>query len=177
MFETLPHRLSRLNLRALRPSDLEKFYEYRSDPAVARYQGLEPMSIAEATDYLASQSDQSTHMPGTWRQLAIADLETDSLVGDMGIWLSSDCQKAEVGLSISPIAQGNGYGAESIRGLIKLLFVSTSVVEIEASTDIRNLPCLAALRRAGFNQLDTRQAEYKGEFCTECIFLVRRDEG
>ncbi len=176
MFEKLPHRLGRLRLRTLRPDDLEIFHQYRSDPAVARYQGWEPMSCAAATDYLASHCDQSTHVPGTWRQLAIADLATDTLVGDMGIWLSSDCQRAEVGLSIAPIAQGKGYGSESLRGLVELLFASTSVLEIEASTDTRNGSCLAALRRAGFNQLGTRQAEYKGEICTESVFLVRRDD-
>ena len=176
MFDSLPHSLSRLSLRALRTSDLEDFYSYRSDPAVAKYQAWEPMTIGEATDYLLAESDRPTLVPGTWQQLAIADLSTDSLVGDMGVWLSEDSQKAEVGLSIAPKAQGNGYGSESLRGLTDLLFASTPIVEIEASTDIRNLPCLAALRRAGFNQVDTRQAEYKGEVCTDVVFLMRKEE-
>ncbi len=177
MFETLPQDLSLLRLRRLRPSDLEAFYVYRSDPAVARYQGWEPMTIGDASDYLKAQSDQSPHVPGTWRQLAIVDITTDLLVGDMGVWLSSDCLKAEFGLSITPDAQGHGYGSESVIGLIDLLFLSTPVLEIEASTDTRNSSCLATLRRAGMRQVDTRQAEYKGEICTECVFSVRKAEG
>ena len=176
MFESLPHRLSRLCIRTLQPSDLEAFYAYRSDPAVARFQGWEPMSVSEAAAYLAFQSTQSIHLPDTWRQLAIADITTDSVVGDVGVWLSADSQKAEIGLSIAPNVQGNGYGSESLRGLVELLFASTTIVEIEASADIRNLPCLAALRRAGFSQVDIRQAEYKGELCTEIVFAVHRGE-
>ncbi len=177
MFESLPYSLSRLSLRTLRSSDLENFYAYRSDPAVARFQGWEPMTVGEAAEYLKFQSAQSSHAPGTWRQLAIAELTADSLVGDMGVWLSADRRKAEVGLSISPNLQGNGYGSESLRGVVELLFASTLIVEIEASADIRNLSCLAALRRAGFTQVDARQAEYKGELCTEHVFVCHRREG
>lgn len=177
MFDSLPHRLGRLKLRTLLRTDLENFLQYRSDPAVARYQGWEPMNADEAARFLASEADQSSHVPGTWRQLAIADLRTDSLVGDMGIWLSEDSRMAEVGLSITPNAQGSGFASESLRGLAHLLFVSTPVLEIRANTDIRNVACLAALRRAGFDQVDTRQVEYKDEICTEVMFVVRRVEG
>lgn len=177
MFESLPHRLSRLCIRTLQPSDLEAFYAYRSDPAVARFQGWEPMSVSEAAAYLAFQSTQSIHLPDTWRQLAIADITTDSLVGDIGVWLSADSQGAEIGLSISPNFQGKGYGTESLRGLIALLFASTPIMEIEASADIRNVSCIAALTRAGFCHVDTRQAEYKGELCSELVFVVHRGEG
>ena len=177
MFESLPHSLRRLVLRILRPSDLEGLYAYRSDPAVARFQGWETMTVVEAAEYLESHSVPSRHIPGTWRQLAIAELTTDVLVGDMGVWLSLDGRKAEVGLSVTPSAQGKGYGSESLSGLLRLLFASTQVTEIEANTDIRNVSCLAALRRAGFTHVDTRQAEYKGEICTELVFLASRGEG
>lgn len=174
MFEKLPHDLSRLRLRPLRRGDVEAFHLYRSDPVVARYQGWEPMTMVEAIDFVESQSNEPSHEPGTWRQLAIADISTDLLVGDMGLWISPDRLKAEFGLSITPHAQGHGYGAESVVGLIGLLFLVTSVVEIEASTDTRNLPCLATLRSAGMRQVDTRRAEFKGEACTECVFSISK---
>lgn len=177
VFESLPHVLSRLSLRSLRLSDLESFYRYRSDPVVARYQGWEPMTVSAAADFLASECGRLTHVPGTWRQLAIADLATDILIGDMGIWLSEDSRSAEVGLNITPSAQGRGFATESLRGLVDLLFVSTSVVELEANTDSRNAACVAALRRAGFDHIKTRQAEYKGETCTELVFLMRKSGG
>lgn len=135
------------------------------------------MTTLEATDFLRSQSSQTSHAPGTWRQSAIADLQSDLLIGDIGLWLSPDCLQAEFGLSITPEAQGNGYGTECVCGLIGLLFSTTSVTEVIASADIRNLACLAVLAHAGMHHIDTRQAEYKGEICTEHVFSARRAEG
>lgn len=177
MFERLPYNLNRLRLRALRLNDLDAFHAYRSDPIVARYQGWEPMTPSEAADFLQSQASQTSHAPATWRQLAIADLKTDLLIGDIGVWLSGDGSKAEFGLSIASAAQGKGYGAECVRGLIDLLFSVTSVTEIEASTDIRNLACLAVLARSGMRHVSTRQAVYKGEICTEHEFSLCKAEG
>lgn len=177
MFERLPHSLERLRLRTLRPGDLDAFHAYRNDPVVARYQGWEPMTRWEASDFLRSQASQISHAPDTWRQLAIADLRSDLLIGDIGVWLSPDCLQAEFGLSITPVAQGNGYGAECVRGLIEFLFSATAVAEVVASTDVRNLACLAVLAHSDMRHMDTRRAEYKGEICTEHLFSVRKAEG
>lgn len=174
MFEALPHRLNRLTFRTLRTSDLESFHSYRSDAAVARFQGWEPMAVSECTTYLTTHSIQCSHAPGTWRQLAVAEITTDSLVGDIGVWLSEDGKNAQVGLTIAPGFQGKGYASESLRGLSELLFSSTPVVEIRASTDARNLSCIAALKRAGFHETEKLRAEYKGELCTEIVFMVSK---
>lgn len=174
MFEQLPLDLDRLRLRVPGPGYLEAFHVYRSDVTVARYQGWEPMNMGEARAFLKAQSSQTSYMPGTWRQLAIADITTDLLIGDMGVWLSSDRLQAEFGISITPDAQGQGYGSESVTGLIALLFLFTPVLEISARTDTRNLSCLAVLQHAGMLQVDTRKAEYKGEMCTECVFSIRK---
>lgn len=177
MFERLPHSMKRLRLRTLRPDDLDAFHAYRSDPLVARYQGWEPMTSREASDFLRIHAGQTTHAPDTWRQMAIADLESDLLMGDVGVWISPDSSQAEFGLSITPSAQGNGYGAECVRGLIQLLFSATSVTEVVASADIRNLACLAVLANSGMRRMHTRKAVFKGEICTEHVFSVRKAEG
>lgn len=174
MFATLPHNLERVRLRMLRADDLEAFHAYRSDPVVARYQGWEPMTQSEAADFLHAQSSPVEHVPGTWRQLGVAELESDALVGDVGVWLSPDSRQAEFGISIASAAQGHGYGTECVRGLIALVFSTTPVTEIVASTDARNVSCLTVLARSGMRQVDTRQAEYKGEMCTEDVFSLRK---
>ena len=177
MAERFPYKLQRLQLRALRVDDLNAFHAYRSDPSVARYQGWAPMTEPEAVSFLEAQAKQANFLPATWSQFAIADLKTDTLIGDMGIYLSADSFQAEFGLSITPAAQGNGYGSESVRGLIDLLFSATPVIEVVASTDTRNSACLAVLAHAGMRHVDTQQAEYKGELCTEQVFSVHKSEG
>ena len=135
------------------------------------------MTELEALSFIESQAKQANFLPDTWCQFAIADLKTDTLIGDMGIYLSPDSLQAEFGLSIAPGAQGNGYGTESVRGLIDILFSATPVMEVVASTDIRNSPCLSVLAHAGMRHVYTRQAEYKRELCTEYVFSVLRPEG
>lgn len=176
MFELLPHALDRVRLRALRTGDLDAFHVYRSDPVVARYQGWSPMTAGQAAEFLRLHAGQVGPVAGAWRQWAIADLRDDRLLGDLGVWLSADCTQAEFGLSITPAAQGKGYGTECVRGLVRLLFAATPVSEVVASADLRNAACLAALVRARMRQVDVRQAVYKGETCTERVFSVRRPE-
>lgn len=174
MLEKLPYNLTRLRLRLLQRSDLHAFHAYRSDPGVARYQGWSPMTMAEAAAFIDSETDKTSHAPGTWRQFALADLGTDMLLGDIGVWLSSDGVHAEFGLSLAPAAQGHGHGSECMRGLLELLFSSTTVTCVIARTDVRNLACVAALARAGMRPVATRQAEYKAESCVEQVFAARR---
>lgn len=176
MIDRLPFRLDALVLRTLREDDLEAFHAYRSDPAVARFQGWAPMARSEAAAFLKAQAGRGLS-PGAWLQLGIALQDTDLLVGDAGVWLSGEGSRAEFGLSITPAVQGRGYGTEAVRGLLALLFASTAVQRVEACTDLRNLPCLAALERAGMVRTVVREAEYKGELCREQVFAVERSAG
>ncbi len=132
------------------------------------------MNVSEATSFVLSQSEQTSYQPGAWRQFAICEQPGDLLIGDIGLWFSHDGLQAEFGISITPAAQGKGYGTECVRGLLELLFSRTSVREVVASADIRNHACLAMLAHAGMHHIDTRQAEYKGELCTEHMFSARR---
>jgi RimJ/RimL family protein N-acetyltransferase len=92
----------------------------------------------------------------------------------MGVWISEDQRQAELGLSIHPRHQGAGHGTAAIRALIELLFRATPVIEVVASSDVRNVPCLALLARSGMRCVGTSTAEYKGELCTERQFSISR---
>ena len=170
----LPHCLRRVQFRRLSAEDTPEFLAYRSDPSVARFQGWSPMSEPEAREFLANESQFTELTPGAWSQLGIAAIESNKLVGDAGLWLAPDSTKAEFGISLATDVQGKGLGGEAIAGLIKLLFSATSIAEIVAHTDVRNEPCIRALRRAGMAQSGTRTETYKGEVCTEYCFLQTR---
>ena len=167
----------RVRLRPMRVADLDAFLAYRRDPEVARLQGWAPISQQEAAELLAANAAVVGFVPGQWIQIAIAELPGDGLIGDIGIHLASDQSVAEFGITITPTAQGRGYATEAIRGLIQRLFATTPVSTIIACTDVRNAPCIAALKRAGMTLDDVREAEYKGELCVEQIFSVQRPTG
>lgn len=176
MFECFPRELKRVRLRRLQGTDLAGFLAYRRDPEVARYQGWAPMADAEAIGFLEEHGKHQSLMPGAWHQLAIAHRESDLLMGDAGVWLSPDLVQAEVGISLGRGAQGNGYGSESLEGLIELLFSASPAMEIVGHVDTRNAACLAMLAQSCMSQVDTRTMEYKGEVCSEHTFSIRRSE-
>ncbi len=176
MSPEFPRRCQRLQFRPLRPADLPAFFAYRSDPVVARYQGWEPMDEPAARAFLVDAAGFSRFVPGSWRQLAIARIDDDGLIGDLGVHLSADASEAEFGLSLAREHQGAGLGTEAIAGVIAWLFEATPVQRILADADVRNLPCVHALQRAGMTQVGQREGIYKGEACREWCFRIARDE-
>src|SRR5690625_444178 len=170
----LPYSLARLDLRPLAPGDLQKFLACRNDSRVARYQGWEVAGKVEAEEFISRHSNPAMRVPGSWCQIAIADKATDKLIGDAGIWLSSDSSTAEFGMSLARNSQGQGFGSETANGIIALLFEATTVTEILAHADVRTIPCLKALKRAGMLHTGERQKTCKGELGTESCFAVSR---
>ncbi len=63
---------ARLILRHFTDADLVPFMAYRNDPDVARYQGWEGISEAEAHAFIAEQKLVQPGVPGQWFQIAIA---------------------------------------------------------------------------------------------------------
>ena len=176
MIPYLPFDLPRLRFRIFAAGDLPLFCRYRSNADVARFQGWAPMTSAEARQFVEEQRKINRLAPGAWAQLAIADRGSDELVGDIGIWLSHDSSAAEFGLTLMPEIQGQGFGTEAIRGIIDFLMLATPAMDVTAASDVRNEPCLGALRSAGMEQVATREQEYKGELCTEFVFRCSRTD-
>jgi RimJ/RimL family protein N-acetyltransferase len=92
----------------------------------------------------------------------------------LGVWLAPDARWAEFGVSLHPEAQGGGLGREAVAALIGLLFAHTSAQRVVAATDTRNLACLRMLERVGMRLVNTAEAEYKGEMCSEHVFALER---
>ncbi len=174
MITLLPHHTHRLTLRTLRTSDIDAFLTYRSRADVAELQGWSPMSEEEALDFLRKEDSDAPLEPDTWRQIGIAKMSGDVLVGDIGIHLSADQRSAEFGISVNPDHQGLGLGTEAVLSLLPLLFQHTPVDQIIAVTDARNISCIRLLEKSGMCHSSTRTAEYKGEQCTEFVFTSDR---
>ena len=174
LFDYLPHVCERIRLRKLRASDFRAFHAYRSAPEVARYQAWLPMSEAEASDVLREYARNAGLEPGEWAQVGIAALESDQLIGDIGVWLAPDERWAEFGVSLHPQFQRDGMGRESALALTALLFAHTAVQRVVAVTDTRNLACMALLQGLGMRLVDTAEAECKGEVCSEHVFAIDR---
>ena len=175
--EPLPRLAGRVLLRRFRRADLPAFQAYRSNATVGRYQGWSMQTEPQALAFIEEMSTAPLFPSGLWVQLALADRQTDSLIGDIGICLAADGRSAELGITLSPPSQGRGFATEALREAIALLFEHSSADRIVCITDARNEASVRLLERAGIRRAATAAAVFKGEPCTEHTYAVRRNEG
>jgi len=169
----------RLRIRNLRESDLDAFHAYRSDPAVTRYQGFEPMSRQEARDFLHEMATAAYGKPGDWVQFGIADRETNQLLGDCALKPDAqDPRMAEIGLTLAPSAQGRGLATEALRALIGWLFAETEVVRGVLITGTENTACVRLLERCGLRREGhfVENVWFKGRWASEFLYAVLKRE-
>lgn len=173
----LPHDFPGGRLRRLHPRDRAAFQAYRALPELGRYQGWLPISDAEAHAFLDEMHRAHLFTPGQWVQLGISHPDSDELVGDVGLFLSEDGASAEVGFTLEPSSQGRGLAALAVRAALQLLFAATRATRVLAITDERNLRSIKLLERVGFEFVESRQAVFRAEPCTERVYALPRSGG
>lgn len=141
----------RVCLRQLRMKDLAAFHAYRSDLEVGRYQGWSPMSIDDATDFIASMVSVAAPRPGMWVQLGITLLDSDTLIGDVGLYLNPEGTVAQIGYTCASAHQRKGLGSEAVRLLLDALQANTNCRRVVALIDSRNIASERLLIRLGFD--------------------------
>ena len=107
-------------------------------------------------------------------QFAIAEAGSDRLIGDVGVHLEADGAAAELGFTLCREAQGRGHAIRAVEAVRLLIFASTAAGLVRAVTDARNQGSVRVLERAGFKRLAERQALFKGERCTEFVYVCHR---
>lgn len=164
-------------LRPLSTADLPAFQLYRHDPELGRYQGWVPQSDTEARNFLAAVSTQPFLVPGAWTQSGIADPVTQTLIGDLGIYLDPTGHHAEIGLTLARSAQGRGIAAAALREAICRIFSSSQVERVLGVADARNAASIRMLECAGMSRTATRDTVFRGEHCIEHVYTRRRNAG
>lgn len=169
-------RTERLGLRRFTTADAEAFAAYRSVPEVARYQSWDaPLSLADALELVEAFGQGDPAGPG-WFQYAI-DLD-GVLIGDLGLNLHDNLRQAELGFTLAPAYQGNGYATEAVRGLLDHLFIERNLHRVSAECDARNTASARLLERVGFRREGLRRSNswFKGEWTDDLLFgLLRTD--
>ena len=170
---------TRLVLDALQPEDAQGLFACRGDPEVARYQGWQPTKVGEATDFIARNMLVAFGQPDAWCQLAIRRRDSGALIGDLGIHFPASKDEAvELGISLMPAQQGNGYAREAMRTVIDQLFGVMGYRRVFGSVDPRNSASVALLRALGLRQeAHHRQSLFwRGEWVDDMIFAVLASE-
>jgi len=169
----------RLVLTPLQANDAEAMLTYRSDPEVCRYQGWEPATLEDVRRFIDQMQTVTFDTPGTWYQLAVRLQDSHELVGDLGVHFPEDMEhQVEIGFTIGPLHQGNGYATEAVTGLLDHLLLTMQKHRVFASVDPRNKPSLALLDRLGMR----REAHFreslwfKGEWVDDVVYGLLSSE-
>lgn len=169
----------RLRLRVLRPRDREAFGAYRDDPDVARYQGWDlPFTLADADELIDQMAGLDGPTPGCWVQLAIADPESDELLGDLAVFLDVTGQFAKIGYTIAKPHQGKGYATEAAGAMVDWLFRHTDTHRIGLELDPRNGSSARVAEALGFEYVGTTtgSALVRGSWEDDTRFSITADQ-
>jgi RimJ/RimL family protein N-acetyltransferase len=148
-----PILTERLELRRLTLDDADALFAYRSNPSVAKYQNWKPASVEQTREFINKLSGIEPDTPGTWFQLALVHRASGELVGDCGLhFLKEDRKQAEVGITVSPSHQRQGFALEAVRAALDYLFTTLGKHRVVASMDPRNTASIALFKRVGLRQ-------------------------
>lgn len=170
---------SRLRLRRFRDADLPPFMAYRNDPDIARYQGWDSISHADAQAFIETQRAIHAGAPGVGMQIAIESKATGLLIGDCYFCIAADDpQQAELGYTLAAEAQGRGLATEAIAAWLTYAFPAYHLHRVTALLDVENHRSAALLERLGFRREGhfLQSGWFKGKWCDEYLYAVLREE-
>lgn len=171
----------RLKMRAFQDRDIYDFVEYRSDPAIAKYQGWDaPYSMEKAIQFIKEMKATRPGIPGKWYQIAIELKEGEGhLIGDCAFRIfAEDAQQAEIGFTLSRMYQGKGYATEAVTRLVDYLFGELRLHRIHATCDVENLASRKLLEKIGMRQ-EAHFVEniwFKGKWGSEYVYGLLQHE-
>jgi len=167
----------RLLLRKLEITDRNEFFRYRSLPEVYEYQSFMPKDVSEVDDFISNISSNA-NIPNTWFQLAIVNKNEDMLMGDIGIHFLEDNAQVEIGYTLAPGYQGQGYAIEALKAVINYLFSDLKKHRITASVDPNNIKSIRLLEKLGMRKEGHFIKSYRmGDmWLDDCIYAILEDE-
>lgn len=175
-----PIATDRLLLRPFTEADIERLYEIRSRPDVARYLRFEPMTRDDARGWFERNGDQTALGDDSdVLTLAVERRADGRMIGDVVLfWRSRENRLGEVGYVFDPAAGGHGFATEAAAEMLRIGFDELKLHRIEGRLDDRNGASARLLERLGMRREGClTQNEYvKGEWCDEAVYAILEDE-
>ncbi len=169
---------ARLRLRGPRPADIDTIVWLGAERALAA--GMltfpHPYTRDDAEAWLARQAGGLAR--GDAVNFAVADRETDALIGAVGLHLDGDHRRAEMGYWIGKPYWNRGYATEAARAVVSYGFERLGLNRIQAAHFPRNPASGAVLRKIGMRCEGTLRQYYLkwGVFEDAVIYSMLRGE-
>jgi aminoglycoside 6'-N-acetyltransferase len=174
------HRTDRLSIRRFLAADASSFAAYRSDPAVARYQGWDaPFTRAQAASFIAGMDDAHPDTAGAWFQFALVEAASGLHIGDVAAGVDADDPRlVTIGVTLATSAQGRGYATEAVTWLLDYLLRERGKHRVAADCDVRNDRVVALFERLGMRREahHLQRAWWKGGWVDEYVYAILADE-
>ena len=167
----------RLIIRTLKMKDKNEFFQYRSLPEVYQYQGWRPKDIEEIEEFINKNVSICPNTKNTWLQLAVC-LKEGKLIGDIGIHFIDDNYQIEIGYTLSPEYQGNGYAVEAVKAVINYAFTVFKKHRITASVDPDNIKSIKLLQKIGFRKEAHFIKSFRlgNKWYDDCVYAMLAEE-
>jgi len=152
----------RLVLRKITQADTEELFFLRSDEAVLKYIGREPMQSAdEVHAFLKTIDDGREKNEAILWGIALKE-NPSKIIGTMCLWRIQPANyRAELGYMLQPMHWGRGITKEAIQKVIEYGFKTLQLHSMEARVHPQNKASAAVLLSTGFIQ----EGYLKEEFC------------
>lgn len=166
----------RLLIRTLQMKDKEDFFQYRSMPEIYQYQSWRPKHIKEIEEFIIKNNAVCLNSQNTWLQLAVC-LKEGQMIGDIGIHFLEDDYQIEIGYTLSPEYQGNGYALEAVKAVMNFAFTDLKKHRIIASVDPDNIQSIKLLERIGFRKEAhfIKSFRMNNQWYDDCIYAMLED--
>lgn len=170
-------KTKRLTIRLLDMKDKESFYGYRSLNQVYKYQSWKPKNVEDARVFIENIRLNKPNIANTWQQYAIS-LDSDELIGDIGIHYIDNDYQIEIAYTLSPKYQGKGYATEALKAVIDYMFTKEKKHRISASVDPNNLKSIRLLERMSFRKEGHFLKSYRAnnQWHDDCIYAILENE-
>lgn len=173
-----PIETKRLLIRLLEEKDASEVYRYRSLPEVQVYQAGWPESAEACANFARLNSSRPSFQPGEYTQLAIVRKQDGLLIGDMGILIGEEGYQAELGFTLSPAFQAQGYGTEAVEAILGHLFEQRGLHRAYGSVDPNNVPSIRLMERLGMRREAHLKRSYRmrGSWYDDVIYALLKEE-
>jgi len=132
-----------VNLRIMEKEDLPIILEWTNDLELrGEYEPIEQMGMKELEEWYDK--------PRPDEKWFIIEKKNKSKVGQVFYMPSGPC--FEIGYRLLPKERGKGYCTEAVKIIVDYLFLTRSMVRIQAHTNPKNLASHRVLAKAGFQK-------------------------
>ncbi len=158
-----------VNLRVVEKEDLPLILEWANDTEFGgEYEPIEQMSMKELDKWFDNlRSDER------W---FIIEKKNKSKVGQIFFMPSGSC--FEIGYRLIPEERGKGYCTEAAKIIVDYLFLTRSIVRVQAHTNPENLASQRVLEKAGFQKegLIRKPIFIRGKWTDGLLYSILSEE-